>query len=103
MISIPASPLSAHYFSDGGHAAQGKTSSLRLGQKSQIPLFDCFGRRSPDNRNNPSNATDVLLIDSLSESIKLAFQNAWAIAEMLRLLLDKQVDLWGHTAERIAA
>lgn len=49
------------------------------------------------------NATDVLLIDSLSESIKLAFQNAWVIAEMLRLLLDKQVDLWGQTAERIAA
>lgn len=53
MSSIPEPPLSAHYFSDGGHAAQGKTSSLRLGRKSHISLSDCFGRQSPENQNSP--------------------------------------------------
>lgn len=53
MNSIPVSPLFTHYFSDGGHAAQGKTFSIGLAQKSWISLLDCFCRGRPDNRNSP--------------------------------------------------
>lgn len=42
----------------------------------------------------PCNATDVLLIDLLSESIELGSQNARAITEALRLLPDKRGNLW---------